>query len=310
MLQNSVGTSVGSELQTFSEPSLLSQGNVNEPALVMPVNTNSYNYTSHDKINQSNVKEYNIPHNGLGIEVEKNAVNSIPTEIPIATFPASTVSDTIFSSYVHSSNVATARDFFDSFSSYNPDLSSDDSPGITSGEKESEQVTTAPQLLPLSSCETTDVADESQISMSSSVKGTDSGQSVVLQTSDTASSSESVQVIYCKVDQNVIDNQHVTQNTSVVFSAPEHSNSARSSTESLRQLSLQMTGLIEGSARDNATHREDSELERRNQELAALLAVEYQKCEQLNLQLKEHVSKPYFWQIFAIQLTFSVCSKQ
>lgn len=295
---------MGSELETVIEPSLQLQGNLIEQAFVKPENTDTYNCTSHDTSNGSNVNESNIPHNGLGKEVEKNAVNSIPADVPAATFPPLTDSDRILFGHVHSLDVATARDFFDSFSSYNHSIQFDGSTGITSGE--SEQITTAHRLFPVSSCETVDIADDSQISVSSSVKGTDSGQSVVLQNFDTATFKESVPVTDSKVDQNDIDNQHVIQNTSVVLSTPEHTNNARSSTESLRQLSLQMSGLIEDSARDNATHREDSELECRNQELAALLAAECQKCERLNLQLKEYVSKPHLWQIFAIHLTFSV----
>jgi hypothetical protein len=232
--------------------------------------------------------------------VAKNAINLIPEDVPIATFPPLTVSDGILS------DISRAKDFFDSFSSYNHSPPSDGSTDIILGEKESEQVTTPHQLFPVSSCETVDVADDSQIIVLSSIKSAESSPSVELQNFDTATFKELVQVIDSKVDQNVIDNQHVIQNTSVVLSTPEHSSNARSSTESLRQLSLQMNGLIEESARDNAAHREDSELERRNQELAALLAAECQKCEQLNLQLKEYVSKPHLWQIFAIQLTFSI----
>lgn len=297
---------MSSELETVIEPSLQLQVNLNEQAFIIPENTDTCNCTSHDTSYGSNVNESNIPHNGLGKEVEKNAVNSLPADVPAATFPSLYDSDRILFSYVHSSDVATARDFFDSFSSYNRSLQSDGSTGITSGESESEQITAAHQLFPVSSCETVDVADDSQTNMSSSIKGEDSGQSIVLQNFDTATFKESVQVADSKVDQNDIDNQHVIQNTSVVLSTPEHTSNARSSTESLRQLSLQMSGLIEDSARDNATRREDSELECRNQELAALLAAECQKCERLNLQLKEYVSKPHLWLIFAIHLTFSV----
>ena len=287
---------MGSELETFIEPSSQLQGNLNEQVFIIPENTDTYNCTSHDTNNGSNVKESNIPHNGLGNEAEKNAVNTIPAGVPAATFPPLAVSDKILFSNVHSADVATARDFFDSFPSCNGSLQSDGSPDITSGERESEQVAAVHQLFPVSSYETVDVAGDSQ-SVSSSFKGTDSGQSVFLQNFDTGPFKESVQVADSKVDQNVIDNQHVIQNTRGVISTSEHSSNARSSTESLRQLSLQMNGLIEDSARDNAAHREDSELECRNQELAALLAAECQKCERLNLQLKEYVSKPHLWQI-------------
>jgi len=297
---------VGSELETVIEPSLQLQGNLNEQAFVIPENTDTYNCTSYDTSNGSSVNESNIPHNGLGKEVEKSAVNSIPADVPAVTFPPLTDSDRILFSHVPTSDAATARDFFDSISSYNRSLQTDGSTGITSGESEPEQIATAHQLFPVSSCETVDVAGDTQISASSTVKGTDSGQNVVLQNFDTNTFKESVQVTDSKVDQNDIDNQYVIQNTSVVLSTPEHTSNARSSTESLRQLSLQMSGLIEDSARDNATYREDSELECRNQELAALLAAECQKCERLNLQLKEYVSKPHLWQIFAIHCTFSV----
>lgn len=297
---------MGNELETVVEPSLQLQGNLNEQAFVIPENTDTYNCTSYDTSNGSNVNESNIPHNGLGKEVEKSAVNSIPADVPAVTFPPLTDSDRTVFSHVHTSDAATARDFFDSISSYNRSLQTDGSTGITSDESEPEQIATAHQLFPVSSCETVDVADDTQISASSTLKGTDSGQNVVLQNFDTTTFKELVQVSDSKVDQNGIDNQYVIQNTSVVLSTPEHTSNARSSTESLRQLSLQMSGLIEDSARDNATHREDSELECRNQELAALLAAECQKCERLNLQLKEYVSKPHLWQIFAIHCTFSV----
>jgi hypothetical protein len=206
--------------------------------------------------------------------------------------------------------VASARDFFDSFSSYNHSVLSDGSTGLTSGERESEQVTTAHQLFPVSSCEAVDVAYDSQISVSSSIKGTDLGQSVVLQNFDTVTFKELVKVTDSNEDQNVVDSQHVIQNTSVVLSTPEHCSNARSSTESLRQLSLQIHDLIEDSAQGNATHREDSELECRNQELAALLAAECQKCERLNLQLKEYVSNLISGRFLPFTLRFQcMCSQ-
>jgi hypothetical protein len=48
-----------------------------------------------------------------------------------------------------------------------------------------------------------------------------------------------------------------------------------------------MNGLIDESAHDSVTHIEVSELECRNQELAALLEIKQQKCEQMEFQLKE-----------------------
>nr|CAD7199790.1 unnamed protein product [Timema douglasi] len=64
----------------------------------------------------------------------------------------------------------------------------------------------------------------------------------------------------------------------------------RSSTESLRQLSLQINDLIDDDARDDPTSGV-SELERRNQELAARLSAEQQKCEQFEQQIKAYHSR-------------------
>ncbi|XP_063233721.1 golgin subfamily A member 2 isoform X2 [Bacillus rossius redtenbacheri] len=62
----------------------------------------------------------------------------------------------------------------------------------------------------------------------------------------------------------------------------------RSSTESLRQLSHQISDLIGESADAAPPGGEPLELERRNQELAASLAAERQTSEQLRQQLREH----------------------
>ncbi|XP_046999086.1 golgin subfamily A member 2-like [Schistocerca americana] len=66
-----------------------------------------------------------------------------------------------------------------------------------------------------------------------------------------------------------------------------------SSTESLLQMSLQINDLISETFNGNSDDKRNSvsELEHRNQELAAMLAVEQQKNEQLHLQLKEHQSR-------------------
>nr|CAD7431963.1 unnamed protein product [Timema monikensis] len=64
----------------------------------------------------------------------------------------------------------------------------------------------------------------------------------------------------------------------------------RSSTESLRQLSLQINDLIDDDAREDPTSGV-SELERRNQELAARLSAEQQKCEQFEQQIKAYHSR-------------------
>nr|CAD7454965.1 unnamed protein product [Timema tahoe] len=64
----------------------------------------------------------------------------------------------------------------------------------------------------------------------------------------------------------------------------------RSSTESLRQLSLQINDLIDDDAREDHTSGV-SELERRNQELAARLSAEQQKCEQFEQQIKAYHSR-------------------
>jgi hypothetical protein len=289
-LQTGIGTSVGSELETVTGPSVQSQENLNEQVFVIRENTDAYNWASPDTINGSSVEESNIPHNGLGNEVERSAVSSVPADAPAAAVTPLTVSDRILVGHVHPSDAAAARDFFDSLSSYSHSVLSDGSTGIASGERGSEQVTTAHQLFPVSSFGTVDVPDDSQISVSSSIKGTDSDQSVVLQNCDITTFKDLVKVSDSNEGQNVVDNQHAIRNTSVVMSTPEQCSNARSSTESLRQLSLQINGLIEDCAQGDATRREDSELECRNQELAALLAAECQKCDRLNLQLKEYVS--------------------
>jgi hypothetical protein len=256
------------------------------------------------------MEETNIPHNGLGNEVEKSAVNSVPADVPAAAVTPVTVSDRIHIGHVHPSDVAAARDFFDSLSSYSNSVLSDGSTGIASGEGESEQVTSAHQLFPVSSCEALDVPDDSQISASSSIKGTESDESVVHQNFYVRTFTHFVNVSDSNEGQNVDDNQHAIRNTSVVVSTPEQFNNARSSTESLRQLSLQINDLIEDSGPGDATHREDSELECRNQELAALLAAECQKCDRLNLQLKEYVSNVISGSFLTFTLRFQfMCSQ-
>jgi hypothetical protein len=243
-------------------------------------------------------------------EVEKNtfkgytssdifSFKAVPTNAPVTTFPPLTVSGRMLSNNTHSSNIAKARDFFDNFSSDKQNQPSNGSFGITKGVKESEHVRTVHQLFPVYSYEHLGVSEESQSSVPFSVEDSNSSQSVIVQNSDTTTYQESIQITDSKMDQNAIDNQihdmeannqDVTQNTSILLSSPEHAINARSSIESLRQLSQQMNGLIGESAQGNATHIEDSELERRNQELAAMQATERQKCEQLELQLKGYVS--------------------
>jgi saccharopine dehydrogenase-like NADP-dependent oxidoreductase len=93
---------VGSELETVIEPLEQLQRNLNEQAFVIPENTDVYNCASHDTSNGSDVKEANIPHNGLGNEVEKTAVNSIPADVPAAAITPLTFSDRIPVGHVHS----------------------------------------------------------------------------------------------------------------------------------------------------------------------------------------------------------------
>lgn len=239
-------------------------------------------------------------------EVEKNtckgytssdisSFNAMPTNA-FAAFPTLNM----LSSNIHSSDIATARDFFDNLSSDTQSQPSNGSTDITSGIKESEQVRTVHHLFPAYSYEHLDISDELQSSVPLSIEDSNSSQSVIFLNSDTTTFQESIQVSDNKMDQSAIDNQirsdmetnnqHETQNTSVLLSTPEHSVNARSSIESLRQLSQQMNGLIGESTEGITVHIEDSELERRNQELAAMLATELQKREQLELQLKGNVS--------------------
>ncbi|GLH09745.1 Golgin subfamily A member 2 [Gryllus bimaculatus] len=96
----------------------------------------------------------------------------------------------------------------------------------------------------------------------------------------------------------------VTEEISNLSSAPSvlPSNFA-SSAESLRQLSLELSGLIDESVVTSAPTSvpPTREMERRNQELAALLASEQQKCERLQLQMKEYESRVSQLQIEASQ---------
>jgi hypothetical protein len=304
-LQVGIGTSVGSKLQTSVEPVLELQGSLYEP--VGPEETDAYHSISHEKNNELNIEQVKIPHSGVVNEVEENifkeytsndifSFDTIPTNAPTATFPPLTMSDRVPSSNVHSSNIATARDFFDNFSSDKQNQPSNGSTGITSDVKKSEQVTTVHEQFPVYSY---GHLGESQSSIPFSAKDSNSSQSVNVNNSDITTSNESVQVIDSKMDDSAMDNQihdmetnnqHVTQNTSVLLSTPEHAINPRSSIESLRQLSQQMNGLILHSAPDSAAHIEDHELECRNQELAAMLATAHQKREQLELQLKGYVS--------------------
>jgi hypothetical protein len=308
-LQTGIGRRVDSRVNTSAESSLILQGLLDEPA----ASEKNYSYRSLpnlDEINESNMKDASTPQTGVSNEVEENAfkgykdssipaVTAIPTNTPVATVSSVTVTDSFPSGYVHSSDIATAMAFFDNYSPDKEIRLSNDSIDITSDIKDSEQFTIVHQLYPASSYEHLDVADDAQSHVFFSGKESDPSQSVTVQNSDTAASQESIQVIDSEMDQTIIGNQtddviaHVqrgTQNANILLSTPEHSISARSSSECLRQLSLQMNGLIDESAHDSVTHIEVSELECRNQELAALLEIKQQKCEQMELQLKEYVS--------------------
>lgn len=307
LLQIGSGTSVGTTLRTFIEPSLELQGKLDEP--VAPEEIGAYCDASH-KVDELNIEEVSVSHSEVVNEVEKNtfkgctssdifSFSAMPTNAPVTTFLPLTMSGKLLSSNAHSLNIAAARDFFDNFSSDKQNQSSSGGTGVNSGVKESEQVGTVHQLFPVYSYEHLGVSDESQSSMPFNVEDSNSSQSAIVHNSVTATNQESMQVFASKMDQSAIDNQihdmetsnqHVTQNNSVLFSTPEHAVNARSSIESLRQLSQQMNGLIGESAQGSATHTEDSELEHRNQELAAMLAAECQKREQLELQLKGYVS--------------------
>jgi hypothetical protein len=309
LLQNGIGRKVDSKVKTSTESSVMLQGFLDEPAA--PEKNYSYHSLPNlDEINESNMKDVSTAQTGVSNEVEENAfkkytdsiipaVTTIPTNTPIATVSSITVTDSVPSGYVHSSDIATAMAFFDNYSPDKEIQSSNVSIDMTSDIKDSEQVTTVHQLFPASSYLHLDVAGDAQSCVFFSGKESDPSQSVTVQSSDTAASQESLQVIDSERAQTFIGNetddviahvQHETQNTSVLLSAAEHSISARSSSECLRQLSLQMNGLIDESARDSVTHIEVSELECRNQELAALLEIKQQKCEQMELQLKEYVS--------------------
>lgn len=303
-LQIGIGGRVGSKLQTSTDPSLKLQGCLDEPAA--PEKKYSYHSPPNlDEINESNMKDASTSQNGVLNEVEENtvtgctgsnipSVTSIPTYASIATVSPVTVTDSVLSSYVHSSDIATAKAFFENYSSDKQTQPSDSNIGITSDIKDSEQVTTIHHLFPAFSNEHLGAAGDAQSNVFLSVNESNPSQSVIIQNSDTATSQESIQVIDSitnnQTDDVVTHDQHGTQNTSVLLSTPECSITAVSSSECLRQLSLRMNGLIDESAHDDITYIEGNELECRNQELAALLAIRQQQCEQMELQLKEYVS--------------------
>lgn len=109
------------------------------------------------------------------------------------------------------------------------------------------------------------------------------------------SSVEEDMKLHAKVEEDVSDIS--PKKMSVVEKSMSEETAAKllplSSTESLRQMSLQINDLISETINGNSDDKKSnvSELEHRNQELAAMLAVEQQKNEQLHLQLKEHQSR-------------------
>ncbi|PNF30442.1 hypothetical protein B7P43_G12490 [Cryptotermes secundus] len=304
-----IGGRVGSKLQTSTDPSLKLQRCLDEPAA--PEKNYSYHSPPNlDEINEANMKDTSTSQNVVLNEVEENtfagctgsnilSVTSVPTYAPIATVSPVTVTDSVLSGYVHSSDIATAKAFFENYSSDKQTQPSNSNIGITSEIKDSEQVTTVHHLFPASNNEHLGAAGDAQSNVFLSVNESNPSQSVIIQNSDTATSQESIQVIDSEMDQSITNNQtdnvvthdqHGTQNTSVLLSTPEHSITAMSSSECLRQLSLRMNGLIDESAHDDITYIEGNVLECRNQELAALLAIRQQQCEQMELQLKEYQS--------------------
>jgi hypothetical protein len=295
-------------VKTSVESSSKLQAFLEEPA-ASEKNFSYHSLPDLDEINESNSEDARIPQTGVSNEMEENAVKgctdtstssvtSLAINAPIAIVSSITVTDSVPSCYAHSSNIATAKAFFDNYSPDKDIQPYNGNSDITADAKDSEQVTTVHQFSPASSYEHLDVTGEAQSHAFFNSKESDHGQSVIVQNSGTPAPQESVQVIDSEIDQSISGNQtdviaHEqcgTQNTSVLLSTPEHSISTRSSSECLRQLSLQMNGLIEDSAHDSVAHIEGSELECRNQELAALLAMKQQKCEQMELQLKEYVS--------------------
>ncbi|XP_067001473.2 golgin subfamily A member 2 [Anabrus simplex] len=102
-------------------------------------------------------------------------------------------------------------------------------------------------------------------------------------------------------DISELDDRLSVSNILKVTSMPEDS-LISSSTESLRQLSLQVNGLINDSVEVSGTGSAHCELERRNQELAALLSDREQKIDQLQLQLKEYQSHTSQLQVDLSQL--------
>ena len=282
-----------------------------------PGNINSYFNTSQNE----EFKDLNINQNGVTKETEAHIFqgqNEMFPKIsqsfspPIAAFPSFRMAGSA-SNNNHYSEVASAKDFFDNISSNIENKLSSNEINLMSNVKERnvEVIASSEFNIPSSAVEISGNEHLNNVNISHQLK-TNIFQNPeelnqlhgnsVNQNSENSSSIETDSVennmkntavdVHAEEIPQEKEIQLVPETTQVVEDVltSEPATSVRSTSENLRQLSQQMNGLIEESLQKSSVGGEDNELERRNQELAALLANEKQKTEQLELQLKEYVS--------------------
>ncbi|PSN53227.1 hypothetical protein C0J52_07993, partial [Blattella germanica] len=289
----------------FSEPSI----NLQEclPAAPVPGNIDSYFTAGNEQVSNQETNELNVEQNGNVQEIQSNVfgsysdvfpVNTSSFNLPTATFPSFTMSSGGFASNSHFSDVTSARNFFDYFSGESRNQSSN--MNIVPEVKEPEPIASVPtelniatNIIPVISSnaqnENLNISNESPSTNFPTVD-LNYHENVEIQNLETTSSPELERIndteeVPISNQTEEIQDQPMTENMEDVPTAI-----VRSTSESLRQLSLQVNGLIEESSQKSSVHGEESELERRNQELAAMLSTEKQKTEKLELQLKEYQS--------------------
>ncbi|KAJ4442233.1 hypothetical protein ANN_12099 [Periplaneta americana] len=268
-----------------------------------PPEFNTYHTESNEKLSGSEINNFAGVQNGEVKSIDENQFRGLNDVFNFESMSTVTPSNSAASgnsvpSYTASSDIVAARNFFDNFSFNKDSQSSSDNVDTTLGANESQDTRTVQQLfstesVSASSYEHVCASGESQTSLSFSLEDSNSSRSVIVKNPDATDSQDSIQVIDSKTDQAVANNEsEVTQQEAMAQKeVSEPLISFRSSSESLRQLSLQINGLIQESVQESVPHAGDSILERRNQELAALLAAETQKSEQLQLHLKEYQSR-------------------
>ncbi|XP_069698649.1 golgin subfamily A member 2 [Periplaneta americana] len=268
-----------------------------------PPEFNTYHTESNEKLSGSEINNFAGVQNGEVKSIDENQFRGLNDVFNFESMSTVTPSNSAASgnsipSYTASSDIVAARNFFDNFSFNKDSQSSSDNVDTTLGANESQDTRTVQQLfstesVSASSYEHVCASGESQTSLSFSLEDSNSSRSVIVKNPDATDSQDSIQVIDSKTDQAVANNEsEVTQQEAMAQKeVSEPLISFRSSSESLRQLSLQINGLIQESVQESVPHAGDSALEQRNQELAALLAAETQKSEQLQLHLKEYQSR-------------------